>query len=63
MNIKKKKTLLFIHLFLAMLGLCCCMGFSLVVTSRHYSLSVVCGLLIMVVSLVAEHNPRVLKLL
>ena len=46
-----------------MLGLCCCMGFSLVVTSRHYSLAVVCGLLIMVVSLVAEHNPRVLKLL
>ena len=55
MNIKKKH-LLFIHLFLAMLGLCCCTGFSLGVTSRRYSLAVVRGLLIMVVSLVAEHR-------
>ena len=28
----------FIYLFLDVLGLCCCMGFSLVVASRGYSL-------------------------
>ena len=39
-----------------MLGICCCMGFSLVVTSSHYSLAVVRRLLIMVVSLVAERR-------
>ena len=42
--------------FLAVLGLCCCMGFSLVASSRSYSLVVVCGLLIAVASLVAEHR-------
>ena len=30
--------LLFIYLFLAVLGLCCCVGFSLVVVSGGYSL-------------------------
>ena len=39
--------------FLAMLGLCWCAGFSLVV-SGGYSLVVVCGLLVAVVSFVVE---------
>ena len=38
----------FIYLFLAMLDLCCCMGFSLVAVSGGYSLVVVCRLLIVV---------------
>ena len=33
-----------------MLGLCCCPGFSLVVTSRHWSLVVACRFLIAVAS-------------
>ena len=45
-----------IYLFLAVLGLCCCVGFSLVVVSGGYSLFVVHGLLIVVASLVAEHG-------
>ena len=49
------------HLFIlfnnqSMLGLRCCVGFSLVVASRGYSPVVVCGLLITVVSLVTEHG-------
>ena len=47
---------IFIHLFLAMLGLHCFAGFSLVATSWGYPLVVVCGLLIAVVSLVVEHG-------
>ena len=39
-------------LFLAVLGLCCFMGFSLVAASRGYSLVVGLGLLIAVASLV-----------
>ena len=42
----------FIYLFLAVLGLCCSVAFSLVVGSRAYSLVVVCRLLIAVASLV-----------
>ena len=42
-------------LFLAVLGLCCCVGFSLVVASGGCSL-VVHGLLIVVADLVAEHR-------
>ena len=42
-------------LFLAVLGLGCCVGFSLVAVSRGYSL-VEHGLLIVVASLVAEHR-------
>ena len=38
--------------FLAVLGLHCCMGFSLVVVSGGYPIVVVCGLLIEVASLV-----------
>ena len=48
-----KKSYLFI---LAVLGLHCCMGVSLVVVSGGYSLVVVCGLLIVVASLVEEHG-------
>ena len=44
-----------INFFLAVLGLHCCEGFSLVV-SQGYSLAVVLRLLIAVASLVAEHG-------
>ena len=37
--------LLFIYLLLAVLGLHCCSGFSLVVASRRYSLAALCGFL------------------
>ena len=43
-------------LFLAVLGLRCCMGFCLVVESGAYSLDAACGLLTAVTSLVAEHG-------
>ena len=45
---------LFIYLFLTVLDPHCCVGFSLVVESRGYSLLVVRGLLIEVASLVVE---------
>ena len=45
---------LFIYLFLVSLGLCCCVGCSQVVVGRGYSLTGVCGLLIVVGSLVVE---------
>ena len=44
------------YLFLFVLRLCFCTGFSLVVASRDYSLVAVHRLLI-VISLVAEHGP------
>ena len=47
---------MFIYLFLATLGLRCCVGLFLVVASWGYSPAVVCGLLIWVASLVAEHG-------
>ena len=43
-------------LFLAVLGLPCCVGFSLAVESRSYSLVVGHGLFIAVASLVSEHR-------
>ena len=46
----------FIYLFLAVLGLCCCVGFSLVAESGGYSLVVMHGLLIAVVFLVVKHG-------
>ena len=46
--------ILFTYLFLAVLGLCCCTGFSLVAASGGYSPVAVPGLLIVVASLVAE---------
>ena len=45
----------FTDVVLAVLGLCCCLGFSPVVVSRGYSLVVVGGLLTGVAFLVAEH--------
>ena len=42
-------------LLLAVVGLCCCIGFSLAVARRSYFLVVVHGLLITVASLIAEH--------
>ena len=47
--------ILFIYLYLAVLGLCCYMGFSLAVESGDYFL-VLCRLLIGVASLFAEHG-------
>ena len=44
----------FMYLFLAVLGLCCCVGFSLIAASGGYSLAMVCGLLVLVASLVVE---------
>ena len=45
-----------IYFILALLGLPCSAGFSLVVASEGYSLVVVCGLLIAMASLVVEHG-------
>ena len=45
-----------IYLLLAVLGLRCCSGFSLVAVSRSYSLVAMCQLLIVVASLVVEHG-------
>ena len=42
--------------FLALLGLRCCTGFPLIAASGGYSLVAVCGLLIVVASIVAEHG-------
>ena len=52
----------FVYLFMALLGLHCCLGFSLVVESRGYSLVVVHGLLIAVTSVVLERGSRALRL-
>ena len=46
----------FINVFLDVLDLHCCKGFSLVAASRGCSLVAVHGLLIVVASLVAEHR-------
>ena len=46
----------FLILFLAVLGLLCCTGFSLVVVRGGDSLVAVCGFLIVVASLVVEHR-------
>ena len=45
-----------INLFLAVLSLCCFMGFSLVVASKGYSLSVVCGLLVAMTFAIVKHR-------
>ena len=47
---------LFIYLFIAVLGLHCCTGFSLDAESGGHSQVVVCRLLIEMVSLVVEHG-------
>jgi len=49
----KKK---FMYLFLVVLGLHCCVGFSLVAASEGYYLVVVCRLFIVVASLIVEHE-------
>ena len=46
----------FIYLFLVALGLCYFLAFSPVARSRGYSLVSVCGLLLAVISLAAEHR-------
>ena len=51
-----KQCVFLYHLFLAVLGLHCCMGFSLVAASSSYSLVAVHGLLIAVASLVVKHR-------
>ena len=43
----KKKTIYFIYLFLAVLGVCCCVSVSLVSLSRGYSLVAVLGLFLL----------------
>ena len=45
-----------IYLFLTVLVLSCCMGFSLVVVSGGYSLAVIYSLLIAVASLIGEQR-------
>ena len=47
-----------INLFLAVLGLHCCLGSSLVSVSRGSSVVAMCRLLIAMDSLVAEHGPQ-----
>ena len=49
----------FIYLFLAVLGLRCCVGFSLVAESGGYSLVMAHGLLIAVAFLAVKHGRRV----
>ena len=49
--------IIFIYLFMAVLGLRCCLGFFLVVTSRELLFVAIRGLLIAVASLTAEHGP------
>ena len=46
----------FIYLFLAVLGLHCCSGFSLVAASKGYSLVTMLEFLIVVAPLAAEHR-------
>ena len=47
---------MFIYLYLAVLGLCCFMGYPLVAMSGGYSPVAVHELLIVVASLVVEHR-------
>ena len=44
------------YLLLAVLDLCCCLGFTLLVVSGGYALVAACGLFIAAASLVAEHG-------
>ena len=56
MNLFFFNFVLFAYLFLAVLGLGCCTGFSPVVVSGGYSLIAVSGLLTAVASLVEEQG-------
>ena len=60
-NINSKKStlfffIIFIYLFLAVLGLCCCVGAFSSCGEQGLLFIVVCRLLIAVASLVAEHG-------
>ena len=46
----------FMYLFVTVLGLCCCTGFSLLAVSGGCYLVAVCRLLIAMASLVVEHR-------
>ena len=59
LNSPFKKILLFVYLFLAVLGLHCWASFSLAVAIKGYSLVAVHGLLVAVASLVGQHGFRV----
>ena len=50
------KKVIYLFICLAVLGLPCCVGFSLVVARRGYFLLAVHGCLILEISLVAEHG-------
>ena len=54
--------ILSIYLFMAVRGLRCCTGFSLVAKPGGYSLVVVCRLLIVVASPVVKPDSQVLRL-
>ena len=56
------KLILYIYLFLTVLGLCCCLGLSLVVVSRGYCLVIACGLLIGVALLLQSTGSRAHRL-
>ena len=49
-----KKDFIYLFLFLVVLGLHCCLGFSVAVANRDYSVAVVWGLLIVVASLLVS---------
>ena len=53
---------IFIYLLLAVLGLCCCTGFALVVASRGHSPVAKLGLLVVEASLVAKYGFQQLSL-
>ena len=57
-----ERTFFFNLFILGCVGFCCCAGFSWVVVSRGSSLVAVCGLLMAVTSLVAEHRLRAHRL-
>ena len=54
--------ILFMYLFLALLGLHCCAAFSWVAASRGYSIAAVHRLLVAVAPLVAEHRLQACRL-
>ena len=63
MTSENGRGLFFKNLFiLGCVGFCCCASFSRVVVSRGSSLVAVCGLLMAVTSLVAEHRLRAHRL-
>ena len=55
-KLTSKKKLIYVFIYLAVLGLHCCMVFSLATLSGSYSVVAMHGFLIEVASLVAEHR-------